>query len=160
MKTSSCKLIYVCFLSELSFGINAFAGNDILLKCPYKANKGSNLNWFKLSESTSEVYSENDWINKFSLTRDVYERLTVTGNHTIGEYNLNISDVKKSDQGVYECSISSSSYQSRQQMSVLGEFSILFFIQSKWRFDNKSIEMEYSIFISISLPAGTLVNST
>lgn len=33
-------------------------------------------------------------------------RISITGNHSIGQYNLRISDIKTSDLGMYRCTVS------------------------------------------------------
>ncbi|CAC5411892.1 unnamed protein product [Mytilus coruscus] len=50
---------------------------------------------------------------------NVKDRLKITGDHSIGEYHLNISDIRPSDQTRYECSISKTTRVHSQQLIVI-----------------------------------------
>lgn len=108
------------FISELSYGLDTLEGYTVELKCPFIANRGKSLSWHRIAESSEIGYSINDRLNTQYLSPDIYERLTVNGNHTAGEYNLNISNIRESDQGTYECSISGTADRNRQQVLVIG----------------------------------------
>ncbi|CAG2242113.1 unnamed protein product [Mytilus edulis] len=82
-------------------------GKTVQLICPYKATPSNRVRWdYKKEESSTVFLAENDFINTKTLSPEVYNRLSVSGNHAAGEYHLNIADVRKSDEGKYECSVS------------------------------------------------------
>ncbi|CAG2186010.1 unnamed protein product [Mytilus edulis] len=70
----------------------ALKGSTVQIKCTYMANRdvGQRLLWIK----GSIILSENIILGN----TDVKDRLKVTGDHSIGEYHLNISDIKESDE--------------------------------------------------------------
>lgn len=78
-------------------------------KCPFKATATNHLVWVCINKlSFLYIYTENSFINNITLSPTIYRRLAVSGNHGFGEYHLNISDVRISDEGRYECSVSTS----------------------------------------------------
>lgn len=54
-----------------------------------------------------------------TFTKDLKERLQITGNHTKGEYHLNISDIREGDEGTYECTLSGSIGIHTEQLTVI-----------------------------------------
>lgn len=82
----------------------------------YTANAGlaQRLLWLK----GSTILSENTLLGN----TDVRERLKITGNHSIGEYHLNMLDIRQSDQATYVCSISKTTKVHSQQLIVIGEY--------------------------------------
>lgn len=84
----------------------ALIGSTVQLKCPYTATSSNNLVWNYFSGSSVVYFAENKFINTITLSPSIYRRLSVSGNHNIGEYHLTIADVRKSDEGRYECSVS------------------------------------------------------
>ncbi|VDI64902.1 Hypothetical predicted protein, partial [Mytilus galloprovincialis] len=75
--------------------IQAKLGSTAKLNCPYQADSGE-IRWIKPYGNIKETYSDGQDINK-DLSPDLKERLTVKGR------DLCISNVKKSDEGIYEC---------------------------------------------------------
>ncbi|CAG2197106.1 unnamed protein product [Mytilus edulis] len=77
--------------------LNALTGSTAQLKCSFKADAvlGERLQWLK----GSLILTENTLIGNSEMK----DRLTITGDHSIGEYHLNISNIKESDMGVYKC---------------------------------------------------------
>ncbi|VDI12504.1 Hypothetical predicted protein, partial [Mytilus galloprovincialis] len=85
-----------------------FTGTTIKLMCPYKATSSNRVRWdYKKEGVPAVLLAENDFINKITLSPEVYNRLSVYGNHAAGDYNLNINDIRKSDEGEYQCVVSS-----------------------------------------------------
>lgn len=102
----------------------ALSGSTVQLKCPYKVTLSYNLRWYYSKEGSPPVpLSENNSINKLTLSPEVYKRLSVSGNHSTGEYHLNIADVRKSDEGKYECYVSK--HFESMQLTVIGKYSVL-----------------------------------
>lgn len=66
------------------------------------------------------TYSINSRINP-SFPSDLQQRLNITGNQTDGEYHLSISDIRESDEGSYECSVSGTSKIYTEQLTVIGK---------------------------------------
>lgn len=85
----------------------AITGSTVQLICPQKAISPQTLRWSYVNGSPITL-TENDNINKVTIPPETYTRLSVSGNHAAGEYNLNIADIRKSDQGSYECVVSMS----------------------------------------------------
>ncbi|XP_071175218.1 synaptogenesis protein syg-2-like [Mytilus edulis] len=102
-------LLVCCFISIihlLDANQQALTGTTVQLICPYKATSSNNLRWDKTKGGSAPVlFAENTYINTLTLSPDVYNRLSISGNHTAGEYHLNIAHVRKSDEGGYECSV-------------------------------------------------------
>ncbi|CAC5404052.1 unnamed protein product [Mytilus coruscus] len=86
------------------FAFLALKGSTVQLICPYKHTVAGTLDWsFKSRTATSPtIYTVGKTVVSF-LPDELKQRLTVTGNHIIGEYHLNISNIRESDQGTYEC---------------------------------------------------------
>lgn len=84
----------------------AATGSTVELKCPYTAKPSNHLVWTYIIGSKTASFAENNFINNITLSPTVYRRLSVSGNHSIGEYHLNIANIRKSDEGIYECSVS------------------------------------------------------
>ncbi|XP_071133273.1 protein turtle-like [Mytilus edulis] len=113
------KLVLTLTISTLSDGFSSLKGSTVQLKCPYRATVGQRIAWSYIS-TTALRYSENSLINP-NFPTDLKERLNITGNHTIGEYHLNISDIRESDEGTYECLLSGSAEIYREQLTVIVE---------------------------------------
>lgn len=72
----------------------------------------------------------NDYLIKYTigttinpnLAVELRSRLAVTGDHTAGNYHLSISDVRKSDEGIYDCALSGTSSVSRLQLTVISKY--------------------------------------
>ncbi|XP_052063074.1 nephrin-like [Mytilus californianus] len=79
----------------------------------YKADAGlgQRLLWRK----GTTILSENTILGN----TNVKDRLKITGDHSIGEYHLNILDIRQSDQTRYECSISKTTRVHSQQLVVI-----------------------------------------
>lgn len=94
----------------------ALTGSTVELKCMYTANAGlvQRLLWRRGTTLLSE--------NTILENTDVRQRLKITGDHSIGEYHLNISDIRQSDQATYKCSISKTTKVHSQQLIVIGEY--------------------------------------
>ncbi|XP_052063061.1 kin of IRRE-like protein 3 [Mytilus californianus] len=90
----TCDLLYADQLG--------LTGSTIQLKCPAKLAPRRSL-WFYTNGTQSVYLTENGYINNDTLSPELYRRLSVSGNHSIGEYHLNIADIRKSDEGKYEC---------------------------------------------------------
>ncbi|XP_063442108.1 cell adhesion molecule 2-like [Mytilus trossulus] len=87
---------------EAVSGVN---GSTVQLKCPHRdTSETKQIDWFKKFPDLKYVGGTN--INP-NLPSDLKNRLAVTGDQSKGEYHLSISDVRKSDEGTYECSLSS-----------------------------------------------------
>lgn len=81
-------------------------GSTVQLMCPYTKTSSQSVRWYKLVGETPLLYTENLYINKDTLSSELYNRLSVSGNHDAGEYHLNIANIRKSDEGRYECIVS------------------------------------------------------
>ncbi|CAC5394843.1 GPA33 [Mytilus coruscus] len=104
----------------LDANLQALTGSTLQLKCPYKVTLSNNLRWDYSKEGSAPVFlSENDFINTITLSPDIYNRLSVSGNHSAGEYHLTIADIRKSDEGKYECSVSMN-FESMQLTVIVG----------------------------------------
>ncbi|CAC5359013.1 unnamed protein product [Mytilus coruscus] len=79
----------------------------------YKADAGlgQRLLWRK----GTTILSENTILGN----TNVKDRSKITGDHSIGDYHLNISDIRQSDQTRYECSISKTTRVHSQQLIVI-----------------------------------------
>lgn len=84
----------------------ALTGSTVKLMCPYKATPSNHVLWNYFKGTTPVLIADNNYINKITLPPEIYNRLSVSGNHTNGEYHLHIADIRKSDDGSYECSVS------------------------------------------------------
>ncbi|CAC5399924.1 unnamed protein product [Mytilus coruscus] len=104
----------------LSHGLSTLKGSTVQLECPETVTESRSLSWYIRSGSNSIIYTINSDINP-SLQSDLHQRLNITGNHTIGEYHLSISDVRESDEGTYECSISGTINRYRVKLTVVVE---------------------------------------
>lgn len=109
---------YWCCLTALSNGLSALGGSIVQLECPYTATDGKRLSWTYISSKGFLKYSENSLINP-NIPTDLRKRLNITGNHTNGEYHLNITDVRESDEGKYECSVSGTSKINLEQLTII-----------------------------------------
>lgn len=69
------------------------------------------------------LLSENNFINTITLSPDVYNRLSVSGNHSAGEYHHTVAEIRKSDEGKYECSVSG--HFKSMQLTVIGKYSVI-----------------------------------
>lgn len=83
----------------------ALIGTTVQLICPF-TKTSQNVRWYKLVGDSPLLYTENLYINKETLSSEIYNRLSVSGNHDAGEYHLNIANLRKSDEGRYECLVS------------------------------------------------------
>lgn len=72
------------------------------------ATGGKVITWVKTISGTSTTYSMGTTINP-NLPLDLTSRLHITGNQTVGQYDLSIDDVRKSDEGTYQCVLSGTS---------------------------------------------------
>lgn len=70
------------------------------LVCPFKADSSQNIIWN--GPPDSETLSIGSDVNP-SLPIEHKSRLSVTGNPTIGEYNLRITNIQQSDESQYRC---------------------------------------------------------
>ncbi|XP_076109530.1 titin-like [Mytilus galloprovincialis] len=98
--------------------VSAVQESIIQLKCPYTATADRTIDWNKQINGKTTGYTIGTVIN-LNLPLDLKSRLTVTGDHTAGDYHLSISDVRKSDEGNYECALSGTSSVSRLQLTVI-----------------------------------------
>ncbi|CAG2192879.1 unnamed protein product [Mytilus edulis] len=108
----SDRLMYLNY-SASAYALSALKGSSVQLTCPYTATDSS-ISWSHYSNK----YTENNMTNPF-LPSSLTKRLYITGNHTVGEYHLNISDIRKSDEGNYQCSASVNVYTT--QLTVIVE---------------------------------------
>ncbi|VDI37246.1 Hypothetical predicted protein, partial [Mytilus galloprovincialis] len=97
---------------------NVVIGSTVQLRCPDKSNSQTWIIWSKKVGDRFITYSEATNIDP-GLDQDLKSRLQVTGDQTAGEYHLNISDVRKSDEGTYKCLIIGTSGGSTQQLTVI-----------------------------------------
>lgn len=96
----------VLVLDLLNADQQAATGSTVELKCPFTAKPSNNLMWTYIIGSQTARFTENSLINNITLSPTVYRRLSVSGNHGNGEYHLKIANIRKSDEGIYECSVS------------------------------------------------------
>ncbi|XP_071132688.1 protein turtle-like [Mytilus edulis] len=101
-------------------GLFALNSSTVQLECPYAASDGRRIVWKYSARSIFKTYSEGNMINP-TFAKDLKERLQITGNHTKGEYHLNISDIRESDEGTYECTLSGSIGIHTEQLTVILE---------------------------------------
>lgn len=97
----------------------ALKGSIVQLECPYTVTDMESLSWRRV-DFISRTYSINSRINP-TFPSDLQQRLNITGNQTDGEYHLSISDIRESDEGSYECSVSGTSKIYREQLTVIGK---------------------------------------
>ncbi|CAG2184919.1 TTN [Mytilus edulis] len=106
----------------------------IQLECPYTATADQTIDWNKQRNGRTTRYTIGTVINP-NLPLELKSRLTVTGDHTAGDYHLSISDVRKSDEGNYECALfgtsSVSSY--RLQLTVINIYNLVINKDSKFK---------------------------
>lgn len=73
------------------------AGSDIILKCPY-ISPDCETKWLGPPHFTTYAYKTSV---KKSLSN--FERLGVVGNHSVGEFNLEIRNFSLKETGFYRC---------------------------------------------------------
>ncbi|CAG2233539.1 unnamed protein product [Mytilus edulis] len=66
---------------------------------------GKTITWGKVISGKQTTYSIGTTINP-NLPNELKSRLHVTVDHTAGEYDLSINDVRASDEGTYQCALS------------------------------------------------------
>lgn len=97
------KLLFQFSGSSVAQEIFALNGSTVQLRCPNKGSSKSWINWYKTTDNNlDKQYSEATTLNP-GLNGDLKSRLKITGDNDAGEYHLNISDVKESDEGTYKC---------------------------------------------------------
>ncbi|XP_063447530.1 nephrin-like isoform X2 [Mytilus trossulus] len=111
--------IFTLTTSTLAYGLFALEGSTVQLECPYTVTDLKSLRWRRV-DNNSITYSINSRINP-SFSSNLQQRLNITGNQTEGEYHLSISDITKSDEGSYECSISGTSKIYTEQLTLIVE---------------------------------------
>ncbi|CAC5411897.1 unnamed protein product [Mytilus coruscus] len=84
------------------FAIYAVKGSTGQLVCPYTSTNSLRWSFKSTTASSYTSYTSNDRISP-NLPPELIQRLSVTGNHAIGEYHLKISNIQESDQGIYQC---------------------------------------------------------
>lgn len=101
-KTEICCVISGCNKVKAVFAVQ---GSSVQLQCPYRVNysEGKRILWSRKDDGI--IYTIGIDINS-KLQSELISRLKVIGDHTAGEYHLSISNVRKSDEGNYECSLS------------------------------------------------------
>lgn len=82
------------------------------LKCPYPSN------------STLTTWFGPQIVSPISKGRTLYwntedNRMTISGNQSIGEYSLHISRIKISDLGIYRCSVNVEDISYQQEFNVI-----------------------------------------
>ncbi|XP_063406321.1 uncharacterized protein LOC134690275 [Mytilus trossulus] len=75
----------------------AISGQTVLLICPFRKQTDP-IQW----ERHAVTYSEDEHINP-KLDDAIRTRLNVEGNHLHGQFNLQIRNVRKQDEGKYTC---------------------------------------------------------
>ncbi|VDI19818.1 Hypothetical predicted protein [Mytilus galloprovincialis] len=81
--------------SVSNYRYSAIVGDTVTLFCPEKSRKS--VIWYGPSDYMP--YSENERINPVLISK----KIVTSGNHTTGEYNLEIRNVSYSNQGNYRC---------------------------------------------------------
>lgn len=100
-------------------------------QCPFR----NRISWYKKKDGASTMYAMSTQINP-SLPPELKFRLKVTGNYNVGEYHLSIYDVRKSDEGNYECSQSGTTASNQQRLTVISKYRGLFNYTSLIIIDN------------------------
>lgn len=80
---------------------------------------GGSTVWHYVNETTLLYLAERDYVNNI-LPADLYRRLFITGDHSVGEYHLKITDIRKSDEGKYRCTVIGK--ESDIYLTVIGKF--------------------------------------
>lgn len=94
------------------------------LVCSHKHNGSGTLQWsFKSTTASVFIMYTHNAVVSPHLPSELNQRLNLTGNHTIGEYHLNIFDIRDSDQGTYTCLVSPSGDRNTQNLTVIGKCS-------------------------------------
>lgn len=70
------------------------------MKCPLLSNRPSDVQWNHIDFNI--VISDGLLINP-NLNKTEYTKFEIVGNHSIGVYNLKISNVEIYDKGLYRC---------------------------------------------------------
>lgn len=112
-------------ISGFSTAVGSFVvnGSTVELKCPDTSNANQWIIWGKKYGDIFKTYASATVIDR-SLDADLQSRLQVTGNQTAGEYHLHISNVRKSDEGIYKCSLAGTSDDgSTQHLTVISKYS-------------------------------------
>ncbi|XP_063412204.1 uncharacterized protein LOC134695005 isoform X1 [Mytilus trossulus] len=81
--------------SVSTYRYRAIVGDTVTLFCPEKSRKS--VIWYGPSDYMP--YSENERINPVFISK----KIVTSGNHTTGEYNLEIRNVSYSNEGNYRC---------------------------------------------------------
>lgn len=121
------QLLYIPYRYITGFyevvAIRAMKGSTVQLECPYKDTGAGSLDWsFKSTTSSTFLsYTSNAFISPIIPTEQRV-RLTVTGNHAIGQYHLSISDIRESDQGTYNCFVGATGNQQEQTLVIIGKY--------------------------------------
>lgn len=82
-----------------SENITAILQDDVVMKCPF-SSKSKSVIWFGPGDGKLTTFVVGDKINKNIRN---YDRLRVVGDHTVGEYNLQILNISTEDAGLYKC---------------------------------------------------------
>lgn len=93
------QIVHVYFLTDSrslsTYRYSAIVGDTVTLFCPEKSRKS--VIWYGPPDYMP--YSENERINPVLISKKV----VTSGNHTTGEYNLEIRNVSYSNKGNYRC---------------------------------------------------------
>lgn len=104
----------IFFLFNLAYAqieIYVQTGDKVELKCP-QPSPSSSITWFG-PQIVSPISKGN---NIYWNTED--NRISISGNQSIGQYNLQISRIKTSDLGIYRCSVNIEDISYQQEFSV------------------------------------------
>lgn len=70
------------------------ANSVALLVCPFK----NNISWFSINKN-----NEKETLAEVKKVKPSIKNIKVVGNHTNGEYNLQLQGVTKADEKIYKC---------------------------------------------------------
>ncbi|XP_052099527.1 uncharacterized protein LOC127734022 isoform X2 [Mytilus californianus] len=83
--------------------VHEFIGSTATFKCPYIQEGSSKVVW-KGPYNGQTVYSHSNHRNTY-LPSDLYNRLFIISNSSIGRFDLKIVNLQYSDEGEYNCSV-------------------------------------------------------
>ena len=137
----TCRLSWILFfIQQFITGladITSLLGSTVELRCQHQATSSFKLKWSQ--SRLSVLYSSNDIIFLDDYP-DIKRRISITGDHKIGEYHLSISDVRKSDAGNYECLVGSNI--DNNQLTVIG---MVFWLVKTYNYIQRYFDVKFNV---------------
>ncbi|XP_063432671.1 uncharacterized protein LOC134714904 isoform X2 [Mytilus trossulus] len=92
--------VVITFHSVHTRTVNEFVGSTVTFKCPYVQENYNKIVW----KGPYGVYAHSNHRNTH-LPSDLYNRLFIISNSSVGRFDLKIVNLQYSDEGQYNCSV-------------------------------------------------------